>query len=63
MTEYERGRWFGRRDARYAQLFGRMPFVCIGVEQVRAWSRARAHQDESRAHRAYWLGYARGLSA
>jgi hypothetical protein len=60
--DYERGHWYGRRDGRYARLFGRMPFVCIGVVEVRAWSWAYSHKDERREHRAYWLGYARGLT-
>jgi hypothetical protein len=60
---YERGRWYGRRNARYARLLGRMPFVCISVAEVRAWSRANSHRDTSQSHRAYWLGYARGLTA
>jgi hypothetical protein len=61
--QYGRGYRFGRRDARYARLFGHVPFVCLNVAEVRRWSVANAHRKDDLAHRAYWLGYARGLSA
>jgi hypothetical protein len=63
IADYELGYRFGRRDGRYARLFGRVPFVGMSLPEVRRWSRANSHKIPSRSHRAYWLGYARGLSA
>lgn len=61
--QYRQGYRFGRRrDGRYARLFGRVPFVGMSVEDVRRWAWANSHKTDCRAHRAYWLGYARGLS-
>jgi hypothetical protein len=61
--QYRQGYRFGRRDGRYAQLFGSVPFVGTSVEDVRRWARANSHKTDGRADRAYWLGYARGLTA
>ena len=61
-TDYEFGYWFGRRDGRYARLFGSVPFVGMAVADVRQWSRANSHKNTRRSDRAYWLGYARGLT-
>lgn len=62
LKAYRRGGWYGRRDARYARLFGGLPFVGMSVAEVRRWSRANSHKKSCRSHRAYWLGYARGLT-
>jgi hypothetical protein len=60
---YANGHRYGRRDGRYARMVGRMPFVGVSTVEARTFSRANSHAETSRTHRAYWLGYARGLTA
>lgn len=62
-SQYASGYRFGRRDGRYARLFGSVPYASLGAGEVRRRARANAHRKPARVHRAYWLGYARGLSA
>jgi hypothetical protein len=54
---YQQGHRIGRRDARYARMFGRTAFRRISVGDARVIS----HSRDSRAWREYWLGYARGV--